>query len=230
MRFHIRKKELVIQKGMLVKPWLVLFVIAFYCCAAFGAPDNNPAPSDQIKFIGTLPDDINSVLVEDWYTTTDSIFCKHMVGEAGFLPNHFAKRAELVSASDAQRSWTVWRDEVKPGHCGWALKQVVLYLDSKSSGIDPVRASNIPTRVAYVCDKGENCQNTPALNDDSEKPTYHRCSFALLRQLAPTESRNPCVLFSERGRRAGVEKSEHILRPGQRIVRFVITEVEVKNE
>lgn len=213
-----------------MKAWFILFVIALYSGAAFAAPDNNPTPSDQIKVIGTLPEDVEAVLVEDWYTTTDSIFCQHMVGEAGFMPNHFAKRAELMSASNSQRSWLLWRDEVKPGHCGWALKQVVLYVDSKSSGADPVRASNIPTRVAYVCGKGENCENTWALNDDSEKPTYHRCKFASLSQLAPGESRNPCALPDENARGTDIGKYEHILRPGQHTVRFVITAVGNRNQ
>jgi hypothetical protein len=209
-----------------VKNRSIFFVIAFYSYAALAAPDENPALSDQIEVIGTLPNDVAAVLVEDWYTTTDSIFCQHMVGEAGFMPNHFAKRAKLISASNGKRSWVVWRDEVKSGHCGWSLKQVVVYLDSTASNMAPDGASNIPTRVAYVCNTGENCTNTWGANDDSDKPTYHRCNFATVSQIGPGESRNPCALSDEKFRGTDLGKYEHILRPDQHTVRFVVTVVE----
>lgn len=208
---------------------MILFLIVLHSCAAFAAPDDNPTPRDQIEVVGTIPDDVEAVLVEDWYTTNDSMFCQHMVGEAGFMPNHFAKRVKPISASPGKRSWLVWRDEVRSGHCGWALKQVVLYLDSKATGADPDRATNIPIRVAYVCQTGENCSNTWASNDDSDKPTYHRCKFAAISQLAAGESRNPCAFFDEKARGTDLGKYEHILRSGQHTIRFVITEVENQN-
>lgn len=203
--------------------------MAVYSCAACAAPNDNPMPSDEIKVIGTLPDDVEAVLVEDWDTTKDSIFCQHMVGEAGFMPDHFTKRAKPISASNGQRSWLVWRDEVESGYCGWALKQVVVYLDSKASGKNPDRPSNIPTRVAYVCNIGEDCRNTWALNDDSDKPTYHRCNFASDSRLPFASSSNPCALFDEKARGTDSGKYEHILRSGQHTVRFVITEAEKQN-
>lgn len=209
-----------------MKAWLILSVIVFYSCTALAAPNINPMPNDQINFIGTWPDDVNAVLVEDWYTTTDSIFCQHMVGAAGFMPNHFAKRAELMSASNGQRSWLVWRDGIKPGYCGWALQQVVLYLDSKASAADPVRPSNIPIRVAYVCEKSERCGGSWASNDDSDKPTYHRCRFASLNQLARGNSKNSCIFFDEKVRGTDLGKYEHILLPVHHTVQFVITELE----
>lgn len=198
---------------------------ALYGSVALAAPDSNPNPSDRIEFIGTMPDDVAAVLVEDWYTTTDSIFCKHMVGEAGFMPDHVARRAQLVSASNGQRTWLVARDELKPGHCGWALKQVVAYLDSTASGLDPQRPSNLPVRVAYVCAPGEPCANTWGANDDAEKPTYHRCIFASDEPMTPGSSVNRCAVPDEKAHGTDRGKYEHILRPAQHQIRFVVTEV-----
>ncbi|MFM0046112.1 hypothetical protein [Paraburkholderia sediminicola] len=212
-----------------MKSLFIFLIVVLYTCAAFAAPDNNPSPNDRVEVTGAIPDDVEAVLVEDWYTTTDSMFCQHMVGEAGFMPSHFAKRATQTSAANGQRSWLVWRDDVKSGHCGWALKQVVVYLDSKASNEDPVQASNIPVRVAYVCGTGENCLNTWASNDDSDKPTYHRCNLASVSQLAPGNSTNPCAYFDAKARGTDLGKYEHILRPDQHTVRFVITEVGKQN-
>jgi hypothetical protein len=204
-------------------------MLTLYCCAASATPEDNPAATDRVVVTGTIPDDVKAVLVEDWYTTTDSMFCQHMVGEAGFMPDHFSKRATLTSASSGERSWLVWRDDVKPGLCGWALEQVVVYLASEASGEDPVRAANIPVRVAYVCPAQEKCVNTWGTNDDSEKPTYHRCNFSLFSRFPAATSINPCPLFDEATRGTDRGKYEHILRPEQHTIRFVITEVGQKS-
>ena len=58
----------------MMKARFILFVLALYSCVAFAALEGNPTPSAQIEVIGTLPEDVEAVLVEDWYTTTDSIF------------------------------------------------------------------------------------------------------------------------------------------------------------
>ncbi len=219
-----------LEKGARVK-FIFLFVLSvLYSCAAFAAPDINPAPHDGIEVIGKIPDDVEAVLVEDWYTTTNSMFCKHMVGEAGFMPDHFAKRVQLTSTSDGQRSWQAWRDDVKLGYCGWALRQIVVYLDSKTSGIDPLQTTKIPVRVAVDCQTGDDCKNTWGSNDDSEKPTYHRCSFDASTQ-SILDAGNPCSprFFDEKTRGTDLGKYEHILRPNQHTVRFVITEVEKQN-
>lgn len=213
-----------------MKARFILFIIALYSCSVFAAPDDNPNPTERIEVIGTLPDDVEAVLVEDWFSTTDSIFCQHLAGEAGFVSKLFQKRAKLMPTSNDQRSWIVWRDEMKPGICGWELREIMVYLDSKTSGADPVRASNVPTRIAYVCEPWDACSNTWASNDDIEKPTYHRCKFVPDTQLPPgVISNNPCGFFDEKARGTDLGKYEHHLKPGQRVIRFVISEVGPKN-
>jgi hypothetical protein len=209
-----------------LKTLLVAFIVVFYSGTAFSAPDSNPSPRDRINVIGTIPDEVEAVVTETWQTTRDSVFCEKLVGEAGFSPSHFSKPAKMISTSKGQRAWAVWRDEVLAGQCGWTLKQIVVYLDAKASGLPPVRASNIPTRIAYVCGAREHCENDWSSNDDSAKPTHHFCKFSTVRSLAPGISKNPCVFFNEKYRGTNEGKYEHILRPDQRTVQFIITDLE----
>jgi len=210
-----------------LKTLFVALVAALSCSSALSAPDINPSPQSQIYVVGTIPDDVEAVTTEEWYTTKDSVFCKHLVGEAGFFPDHFSKAAKLILTSNGQRTWAVWRDEVLAGHCGWALKEIVVYLDAKASGLPPVRASNIPTRIAYVCGAGEHCGNNWAINDDSAKPTHHYCKFSTITSLGPgVSSSNPCAYFDEKYRGTDEGKYEHILRPDTRTVQFIFTDLE----
>jgi hypothetical protein len=204
----------------------ILCFAALVCnCVAYAAPDVNVSPHDLVQIIGRVPDDISAVLVEDWYSTTDAIFCQQLSGEAGFLPKHFSKRIETTSSSGGERTWIVGRGDMQPGACGWTLKQIVVYLDKTASGIDPLRPSNIPVRIAYVCSAKENCPNTWASNDDASKPTYHRCNFALISNLGPGSSVNPCAQVDRSSIGTDLGKSEHILRPAQQKLRFVVIEV-----
>lgn len=54
-------------KGNVLKSLCIFLLMALYSCVTFAAPENNPDPSDRIEVIGTIPDDVEAVLVEDWY-------------------------------------------------------------------------------------------------------------------------------------------------------------------
>src|SRR5471030_1516174 len=218
----------VLEKGNCMKAQLILLVFASYSYSAFATPDAAPAPSDRIEVIGAIPDSINAIVVEVWRTTTDSIFCQHLVGEAGFVADSFLKRPNPISISNGKRSWFIWRDEFSPGRCGWELQEIEVYMDSKASGQTPERVENISTRIA-VLNRTVDSPNSWSINDDSEKPTYHHCNFGLLRNLPKGVSRNPCIFFDEKARGTDFGKYEHILRPNQHLVQFVITELENKN-
>lgn len=128
----------------------------------------------------------------------------------------------MTSTSGGHRTWLVSRDEVLPGRCEWALKQIVVYLDSKASGLPPVRPSNIPTQIASVCLANEPCENSWFVNDDNTKPTYHYCKFsATARALG-----NPCAYFDEKFRGTDKGKQGQILLPNQRSIRFKIIDLE----
>jgi hypothetical protein len=183
-----------------LKALLVALIVALCSGAAFSAPDINPSPRDRIEVVGTMPEHVEAVVQEDWYTTNDSFFCEKLASEAGFTPLRFLRIAKLISKPDGQRTWVVWRDEVLAGRCGWALKQIVVYVDSKASGLLPVRVSNIPTRIAYVCGAREHCENSWASNDDSTKPTHHFCKFSEIGGMGSGISQNPCAYFDEKYR------------------------------
>ncbi len=208
---------------------LATLVLVFFSNTTFSAPDINPSPQDRIGVVGTIPEHVEAVAEEEWYTTKDSIFCKKPVGEAGFLPGHFSKLAKLEATSNGQMTWTVWRDELLEGSCGWALKEIDVYLDARTSGFPTVRASNKPTRVAYVCGAQEHCQSNWAQNDDSTKPTYHYCRFASVQPSTSVTSRNPCAVFNEKYRGTDRGKYEHILRQDQHAIQFFIIDLDDEN-
>ena len=210
-----------------MKFFIAALMLSVVCSNAFSAPDVNPSPQDQINVIGTIPEYVEAVTTEEWYTTNRSIFCEKMRGEGGFFADHFSKPTKLISATNEQRTWTVGRDEVLAGSCGWTLKAIVVFLDTKASGLSPVRASNVPTRIAVVCDPREHCENNWAIDDDAAKPTFHYCKFSTIKSLPPSgNSSNPCIYFQGKYRGTDEGKYEHILRQGQRAVRFVITDLE----
>lgn len=207
---------------------IIVFIIALYSCSAFAAPDEAPMPRDRIEVIGTIPENVNATLLEIWRTTTDSIFCQYLRGEAGFSADGFARRPEPTLDASGHRTWFVWRDGFKTGRCGWELQEIMVYLDAKASGKAPERPGNIGTRIAILHNFGESGSYGPAMNDDSEKPTYHHCDFSTLENLRKGNAYNPCQFFDQKTRGTDLSKYENILRPDQHVVRFVIDEIQRK--
>jgi hypothetical protein len=212
------------------KTWALCLGIALMggCHKPLDSHDLQSNPSRRLSIVGTIPGDITVELTADWQATVVDDICAPKMGwPVGIrFPKHFSAPIPLASRDGSQLTWVTWWDAVKPGHCGWQLARIDLRADRSATFAEHVR-SIAPSTIAFTCIAS--CPGPyPHANDNESEPVTQYCRFSVLH--GQQGAVNPCS-FSRGGTiagpAAGTVKDQHILRPGQHMVQFYLTDLEI---
>jgi hypothetical protein len=198
------------------------------CHDGFDTHSFKSNPTNRISIVGTIPAELAIELTADWQATVVDDACAPKMGwpVGGRFPKHFSTAIKLESRNAGQATWVTWWDAVEPGRCSWQLIGINFRADRSATHFATHARSIAPSRIAFTCAAG--CTGPyPRANDNESDPVEQYCKFSLLNGFDGTI--NPCA-FSSDGTIAGAPtvnvKEQHILRPGQHLVRFFLTDLE----
>jgi hypothetical protein len=207
--------------------WSIIILMGG-CHKDFATHDFQSNPTSRISIVGTIPDEVAIELTADWQATVVDDTCAPLMGwPVGVrFPKHFSTVIKMEGRSGGQATWFTWWDAIAPGHCNWQLTGINFRADSSASAFATHAGSIAPSRIAFTCFSA--CMGPyPRANDSESEPVRQYCKFSLL--LGFDGMVNPCALGSDgtmAGPAAGAVKEQHILRPGQHVFRFSITDLE----
>ena len=202
----------------------------FALLAACGDPAHEFAsdPSDPIRIIGSLPADVTVVLSADWQATVIDDPCAPRKGwPVGVrFPRTFTIPIALQTRKGGEATWTTWWDAVKPGRCGWKLVGINSKADHAATFAEHL-PSIAPNRIAFTCAVG--CPGPfPHANDREAEPVVQNCLFSKLLRLNGMTF-NPCIFRADGTmdvQEGDTSKWQHLLRPGQHLMRFILVDLE----
>ena len=192
------------------------------------APERTAAPHQRLEIMGDIPQGIAVELSADWVATVINDTCAPKMGwpvDVRF-PKHATFSIPIGSRSGGQATWITWWDLLVPGECGWQLTGLDLLEDKSASAMSAHAGGIAPSRLAFVCIRA--CVGDfPRANDNPSEPVLKYCKFSILK--AGGIINNPCV-YTSTGAFFGPNetpfKEQHMLRPGQHVIRFALTDVE----
>jgi hypothetical protein len=193
---------------------------------ARSAPERTADPHQRLEIVGDIPQGIAIELTAEWVATVIDDTCAPKVWPAGVrLPKLAKFSIPLGNRSGTQATWTTWWDLLVPGECGWRLAGIDFFADRSASAMAAHKGSIAPNRIAFACIGP--CGVYPRANDDSSQPALAYCKFSILKTDGTIN--NPCVYTSTGaffGPNEAPFKEQHMLRPGQQLIRFAVTDVE----
>jgi hypothetical protein len=207
--------------------WLIS-ALSFAACTRVPSPELNPNPLHGISIIGTVPTEVEIKLTAVWQTTVLNDACApKMRWPVGVrFPKVAGFPVPLKDRSGNETVWETWWDLLAPGECGWRLAALEFKADRSPAQFSAHAANIVASRIASVC-IGACIANTPRANDDPLQAVTQYCRFSVLGK--DEMGRNPCVYGSD-GRFAGPDatpfKEQHILQPGQQLVRFLLVDLD----